>query len=1024
MGLGRISDAARICAIFLAFTIPGAAQTGNEGSVEGIVTDPSGATVPGVSLQARNLETAATLTATTNQDGLFRFPVLPVGTYELVAERAGFATLFQKPLGVTVGARISLTLTLQLAGKSESILVSGATPLLETTRSQTSTTLESRTISSLPVNGRNFLDFVLLTPGVVRGSRGFDASFGGQRKLNLVRVDGADNDNTYFGEALGVSGTGLAPYQFSLATVQEFQVSTNSYSAELGRAGGGIISVVTKSGANDFHGDAFWYYRDKSMNANDVVSKLNSQPKPPFHFNQFGGTLGGPIWKNRLFFFAAYDGQRSKAENLVVLNLPANFTLSANPVVAGFQQQALNYLVPRASSWLRTFDQDVFFAKADWRISIAHLFAARWNRQRFTGDGLENTGQQVSFEHTGQARSDTDTVAASLTSSLSSTLVNVALFSYAHSDEPGATNSINPEANVFEAGQLVLAVGRAPNDPRESTISRGQWSDTLSYSRGRHAWKFGADVLVDRIRFINTVNFSGSYRFNTLESLGRSLAGSPVPVAGEFYRQFFSGQGQPGFTAHPDFWEFAGFVQDEWRVRPRLTLNLGVRYDLQVIAKPAVKNPSPALAAAGLDTSELQTDSNNLAPRLGLAWTPLRHNRLVVRAGYGIFYWHTPSIISSRPEFLNGVTVQTRTLFANTPGAASIPAYPNTLCGAPNPSGLSPTCAPPIPGTNTLVLFSPSYQQPYTQQGSVGVEVQPQKNLAVTVTYLAVKGTHLQRTRDLNLAGPETPTNIGIAGTSTVLTYQKFTLRRPIAGFDRVLALESSASSIYHAVAVQVTKRFSQHFQLLGSYTLSKVIDDNPEPIAVNPGMGDSLMLSDPFNPRADRSTGVNDQRHRFVLSGIWDLDYARGLHGAAKAILGGWEFGGIFTAQTGQPYSGLVSFDLNSDGNPASDRTPALGRNTFYLPANVSLDPRLTRNVQLTERVKFQFIWEAFNIFNQANISDVRRTQFARPLSPAACGVAGMPCLVPQNTGLSAFGVPVATSGARVMQLSAKLVF
>jgi hypothetical protein len=302
----------------------------------------------------------------------------------------------------------------------------------------------------------------------------------------------------------------------------------------------------------------------------------------------------------------------------------------------------------------------------------------------------------------------------------------------------------------------------------------------------------------------------------------------------------------------------------------------------------------------------------------------------------------------------------------------------------------------------------------------LGFELQLQKDLGVSVSYLAAKGTHLARTRDVNLGTPNRPTRIGIAGTRTILTYQKFMLPRPIVGFDRILQFESSANSIYHGLAVQVNKRFSHHFQFLASYTFGKVVDDNPNQYVAGPG-ADALMIADPSNPRTDRGAGSNDQRHRFVLSGIWELSYANRLPRAARAVLGGWQLSAILTAQSGQPYSGLVSFDLNNDGNALSDRTPGLGRNTFYLPATFSFDPRVTRTVQLTEKAQIQFAWEAFNVLNHANITGVFTTQFA----VRTCGVPAMPCaLVPQNTGPSAFGTPTATAGPRIMQLSAKFVF
>jgi len=258
-----------------------------------------------------------------------------------------------------------------------------------------------------------------------------------------------------------------------------------------------------------------------------------------------------------------------------------------------------------------------------------------------------------------------------------------------------------------------------------------------------------------------------------------------------------------------------------------------------------------------------------------------------------------------------------------------------------------------------------------------------------------------------------------------VLTYQRFTLPRPITGFDRILVLDSNASSNYHGLAMQLNKRFSHNFQFVASYTLGKVLDDRPESQVFNPGgVAEANLLSDPYNPRADRGPGVVDARHRFVLSGVWELNYANRLRGIPKAMLGGWEFSGILAVQSGLPYSGLVNFDLNNDGNPFSDRTPGQLRNTFYLPATISVDPRVTRNIRFTERVQLKLICEAFNVLNRANISGVRATQFSRISSTAICGIAGAPCLLPQTAGLTAFSAPAATSGPRIMQLAAKLVF
>src|SRR6266567_8624847 len=336
----------------LSLTVPVRAQLGNEGSIEGVVTDPSGAVVPGVSLKARNTDTSATFSATSDASGLFRFLVLPVGTYELVADHSGFATLVQKKLVVAIGAKISLTLSLKLATGTETVVVKSQTPLLESTRSQVSTTADARSVASLPLNGRNFLGFVFLMPGVapaiVAGASGVGPSFGGQRGMNTYLLDGADNNQTFLGGPLG-GLAGSDRYQLSQEAVQEFQVNTNAYSAELGRAGAGVVSVITKSGSNEFHGSLFWYFRDRALNAIGLIQKTICDPKEALHVHQFGGSVGGPIRTNKLFFFANYDGQRRKELNVTLLNLPSGFSLSSDPIVASFQQRALDYLTDRKS---------------------------------------------------------------------------------------------------------------------------------------------------------------------------------------------------------------------------------------------------------------------------------------------------------------------------------------------------------------------------------------------------------------------------------------------------------------------------------------------------------------------------------------------------------------------------------------------------------------------------------------------------------------------------------------------------
>src|SRR5204862_7845689 len=303
---------------------PSVRPQGNQGTIEGIVVDPSGAALPGAKLTGTNDATGIRFQTTSDSNGLFTFPVLPVGTYTIEVEHPGFAKLTQKNIALSVGARLNLSLSLSVAGQTQSVTVTDEPPIVETTRSQVSSTVNDVAIENLPTNGRNFINFVLLTPGVTLDVRGGDISFAGQRgTLNSLIVDGSDTNNTFFGQSVGRTGSGRAPYQFSQDAVQEFQVNNNAYTAEYGRAGGAVINVVTKSGSNDFHGTLFDFLRDRRYNANDYISKINNRAKGPYHFDQYGASLGGPIVRDKHFFFANYDAQRNSIDQLLILRVSA-----------------------------------------------------------------------------------------------------------------------------------------------------------------------------------------------------------------------------------------------------------------------------------------------------------------------------------------------------------------------------------------------------------------------------------------------------------------------------------------------------------------------------------------------------------------------------------------------------------------------------------------------------------------------------------------------------------------------------
>src|SRR5215813_6132461 len=1021
-----IARIAILTAFLIASVSLSLAQGGNQGTIAGTVTDSSGALVPGAEITATNTSTRAAFKTVSTDDGFFEFALLPVGTYDIDARKQGFNLLSAKDVKLTIGAKLSLTLELKVSAQGETVVVNGEAPVVETARTQVSSTIDDREVANLPTNGRNFIDFALLTAGVSRDVRLGDLSFAGQRgTLNSLTVDGTDNNNTFFGQTLGRTGSGRAPYQFSQDAVQEFQVNTNGYTAEFGRAGGAVINVVTKSGTNALHGTAFEFFRDRALNANDPIYNLQravnvaaGRPlpiKPGYHFNQFGGNIGGPIVKNRLFFFFDYDGQRNNTGNPILITLPT----PAN----AFQTAAVNYLAQRSNNYNRTFNLNVYLAKVDYALNNSNHLSGRYNAQRFNGQAQENSGATSAFEHTGASNVNTDTIGIQETATLTPNLLNIARFSYQRDNEPGLANSINPEGNVRNGlGQTLLFVGRNSFSPRETTIHRQQYGDTLAWNHGHHTFKFGGDILRDTILNFFPGNFSGAYTFFNLDDFGRSLLGSPVTAAGNSLTEAYPGPGTTGPTTHPNLWQYAGFVQDDWKVSSRLTLNLGVRYDVLLAAQPTVQNPTAF--AQGLDTSKIPNDTNNVAPRVGFAWQPVADKQFVVRGGYGLFYGNTPSIMYGTADSNNGINVQTLTFNASV--ATPLPAsYPNVTCGPPQQVAGCPVPTGATLPAPTIYVFNKNYQQPYVEQYNLGVEYQLARDLSVSVGYLGVHGVHVQRTRDINEPVTEVPNNFTVAGTGQVLTVNRLTGPRPFTGFGRIFEFESNANSLYNGMILTVNRRFARNLQIYSSYTWSHVIDDTPDATAVVPGTDDAKLVYDPNNVRLDRGNGSNDVRHRFILSGVWDLNYANGIQNRALQTLAeGWQLTMILNAQSGQPYSGLVNSDLNNDGNNRNERAPGFGRNTFNLPAIVSLDPRVSRTIRFSERARLQLIAEAFNVLNHQNISAVRTTLFA---------VSGGQ-LVPQTVsavGINAFGTPSAANlnaqfanVGRVLQLAANISF
>ena len=934
----------------------------NSGNIEGRVLDPNGAAVAGATVSATNQQTGLEKSATTNDEGDFSIILLPPGVYSVRTNAGGFAQSAIKDVTVTVGSHTPLEVKLSVGGATATVTISEPVPLVETTRTSVSTTINQQSIDNLPINGRNFQDFATLSPGVVRDPRGGDLSVGGQRgTFNSLQVDGVDNNNTFFGQAFGRGGV-RPPYQFSEESVQEFQVNQNGFSAEFGRAGGAVINVVTKSGTNQFHGGAFEYFRDEALNANDPLVKANQfragQPnrRAKLQINQFGGRVGGPIKQNRAFFFFTYDGQRANVPQ--VMDVP---NIGAAPAAAQ------SGLLPKIHTYAIGRKQDVFLGKSDIKVNDRNQLVFRFNHQGFNGKNNENNGTLSAEEHSGDSRVKSDTFSSTLTSTLTTRIVNEVRFQWARDKEPGLANSAAPEAVIgtVVAGSAgtSLSIGRNNFSPRETTIKRVQFIDNVSYLRGRSNWKVGLDFNFDRIFNFFPGIFSGSYTFQNYTAFANNTPSS--------YTQNFAGAGTTGGTTHPNISEYAFYGQDDFRLNPKLTLNLGLRYDYQRPACPPVKNPDPLLASFGIDTSTCPKDKNNFGPRTGFSYAI--DEKTVIRGGFGIFYNRTPAIVLGTAHSQNGIQVTGLTLNCAT-SLIPCPTYP-AIFAAP-PAGVS--------SNPNLFVFAHDYVQPYVEQGRLGFERQIGKNMSFSATYLYYHGLHLTRTRDINLQAPAPFTRVGPDGVTTY-TFQRFPNQRPTnlaratgQQYNRISIFESAARSIYNGLALQVTQRLTRGFQFMAAYTYSRAKDERPDQTIVVFGADDAKIVENQFSPGADFGRSDTDVPHRFVFSPVYEWGRLHWTNNAvARALFSDYTISSIVQFQSGTPYSALVSGDPNNDGNRATDRLPGTVRNQFTTPSIYQFDARLTRSIRFTENMRVRLILEAFNVFNRANVATVNNTFF-----------------------------------------------
>ncbi|UCF36846.1 MAG: TonB-dependent receptor [Acidobacteriota bacterium] len=989
----------------------------NTADLLGTVHDQTDAILPGADVTAVNIATGLERVTLSDDEGRYRIPLLPPGQYELTVELSGFNTTVIRGITLTVGQVAELDVTLQVSAEGTEVIVESDADIIERQKTVQASTLSEAQIDNLPINGRNYLQFSLLTPGASGDSPliTFSApqvpssglSFTGQDpRSNYVTIDGVDNMDATSG---GVRST------LSQDSIQEFQISRNAFSAEFGRARGGLINIVSKSGTNQFHGNAFFFFRNNALDARNTFAKLDD---PPFSRREFGGTLGGPIAEDRTFFFASYEHLTREESNFVTfLDDPSIFEPTGSQLqlfdflgstgILPLQLMSAAFIHPQFGvlrtletnfpatiarfeneSGIFPFDAelDTFSFKLDHQVSAANRLFGRFNFTDSSDEGVEYGALQAVSNGLSIAAKDFSFVLSN-THVFSPLTLNDLKFQFGGRDFTAETNDPTGPELILSG---VAEFGREFFNPTAYEQKLFQITDTATFVRGNHTLKVGVDSNQVDIGGYAKVFLGGQFSFGEAIPLGMimdSLLGSGTAqglirqlltpesagglgrpdLAGNVLQPitslqsfnfglpitFFKGFGDPNVEV--DYYQLGMFIQDSWQIAPNFTVNLGLRYD-------ADWRPETQSVASG-PPFEFKygavNDHNNVSPRIGFAWDPFGEASTVIRGGYGIFYQNYLQGIAFVSKVLSGQISQVFLPITGLPGleATSADVYKQYLVtGRIDEEALGNLGI--VPGATPSVILpgAPDFTTPYSQHASFGIEHELLRDYSISLDYLLNKGSSLIRSRDINVR------QIGD---------NEFALPGLDPRFVQINMIESSGSSIYHGFTAALKKRFSQSFSFMASYTIGKAIDDTTDFIS-------QLQPNNQTDLKSERGLSAFDQRQRFVFSGVWMSPYR--LHtakGFGKKLLADWTFSPIITIASGRPFNLFLGYDLNGDTHEETDR-PVLSdgtivaRNSATGPSYVATDLRLSRKFYFSESVNFEFLFEAFNLFNNVNYTGV----------------------------------------------------
>ena len=988
------------------------AQSTTDGAIGGAVSDQSGAMVPSAVVSCVNLGTGSKSSGTTDSGGRYLLIHLQPGVYSLEISFSGFAAFKADSVTVEVGRVTTMDAVLGVKTQAETVLAIAELPVITTDRADFSTNINNDSINNLPINGRRWSTFALSTPGAVPdGTFGLVSFRGVSGLLNNNTVDGGDNNQAFFSEEKGRT---RISYSISESSIREFQVNTSNYSAEYGRSAGGVVNAVTKSGTNSLHGEAFWFYRSSDFGAFNPFQTIVPAPpapnvaipvKPEDKRHQFGGNIGGPIVKNKLFFFFNADQQKRNFPGVANASSPSAFfaplsaselsTLSGRGISAAQANAGLAFIQTLTGVVPRTGDQLLLFPKLDWSINSKQHLSLEYNRMRWSSPaGIQTAG--VVFrgkESFGNDFVKDDTVVARLVSTVTPTMINEFRFQYgrdfefentqsAIAGEPISAQGISPQITI--SGSAGIVFGK-PNflDRRAFPDEHSyQFADSYAISRGKHLVKFGGDIIRFHDLNDNLFQEAGAYSYNNrvdyisdyvaaTNNFAQPACGTTTKVA--CYSSFNQGFGPTAFEFTTIDYGF--FAQDDWRLNSRLTVNLGLRWEYEKMPDPQIPNSNlPA-------TSQFPSDKNNFGPRVGMAWDLHGNGKTVVRGGYGIYYGRIiNSTISNAITNTGSTSGQLQFLFV--PTTTGAPLYPNVVATAPPPSGNPPD----------VVVFAKDTPNPLIHEFDVVFERQIATNTAVSVSYVGSLGRNLPIFIDTNLAAPTSTVTYTFSGgpnNGQTITMPLFdvaaatpvsaTKLRPNAAFGRITNISDSVTSKYNAVVLSFNRRMRAGLQVQSFYTYSNTYDTGQS----SQTFTSSNNVLNPFDLALENGRSNFDIHHRFATTLVWQPNYFRDRGRIVRTALDGFTIAPIIAVSSGAPYTatvsgnapvpaGFVRVSTGILGAGGSNRLPSISRNDFQMPRTVNVDLRLAKKFNVSESRGVELFGEAFNLFNHVNATAV----------------------------------------------------